>query len=179
MQDEPAIEPGYERIPRDAAGNPIFLILPEADQQRYDRWMKRCEAGWRETQDPFAFTEALTFAFIHRQPIPAWLDEAGFLLACHRRTKDDAKRALEAGVRFRRYRAVIAAKASGLSCDKAKKQASVMLAEDTYARGKPGTIWKAYQVVKRDLKAGRGGKYFEPHRQHRDQFGKPVKTRQT
>jgi hypothetical protein len=49
---EPAIEPGYERIPRDAAGNPVFLILSADDRKRYDQWMKSCKAGWRDAADP-------------------------------------------------------------------------------------------------------------------------------
>ncbi|HEY1887783.1 MAG TPA: hypothetical protein VGG86_17330 [Roseiarcus sp.] len=177
MQDEPAIEPGYERIPRDAAGNPIFLILSDADQQRYDRWMESCEAGWRETQDPFAITEAHTLTTIYRQVPPAWLDEAVFLLACNGRTKEDAKRALEARVRFQRYSAVRSAKARGLSWKKARDDAAAALAK-TSAAGKPGTMWEAYKAVRRDIKAGRRGKYFEPHRQRRDQSGKPIRTPQ-
>jgi hypothetical protein len=45
MPDETTIEPSYERIPRDADGNPVFLILSDSDQKRYDRIMKSCEGG--------------------------------------------------------------------------------------------------------------------------------------
>jgi hypothetical protein len=103
---EPAIEPGYERIPRDAAGNPVFLILSDSDRKRYDRWMKSCEAGWRDSKDPWAVSEAHTLTFCYRQVSPAWLDEAVYLLACKRRTKIYPKRAQDADVRLTRYRAV-------------------------------------------------------------------------
>ncbi len=127
------------------------------------------------TGDPWAITEAHTLTTIYRQVPPAWLDEAVWLLACKRRTKEDATRMLVARVRFRRYRAVREVHARGLSWKKACAEATRIFA-GTVEAGKPDTMWKAYKAVKADFKAGRDGKYFEPHRQHRDQSGKPIRT---
>jgi hypothetical protein len=166
-QDETDIEPGYERIPRDAAGNPVFLILSDADQQRYDRWMKSCEAGWRATGDPWVVAEAHTLTRNYRQVPSDWVDEAVCLLACKRRTKVFAKRALEASHRFSRYRIVHEARKRGLKRDDALDYAVAALA-GTMTAAKRDEIEKAYKDVRKDIKAGRFGRYFTPKYQHRD-----------
>jgi hypothetical protein len=165
---ELAVEPGYERIPRDAAGNPVFLILPDNERKRYDRDMESCEAGWRATGDPWAFAEALTLTRIYRQVPPPWLDEAGWLLACKRRTKSYAKRALEASIRYHRYLVVGDLRYRlGLSRGKACEEATRLLAGTT-AAAEPDMMEAAYKAVRADIKAGRRGLYFAPKRQHRD-----------
>jgi hypothetical protein len=165
---EPAIEPGYERIPRDAAGNPVFLILSDNDRKWYDRWMKSCEAGWRDSKDPWAVSEAHTLTSICRQVSPAWLDEAVYLLACKRRTKIYPKRAQEASVRLTRYWAVRRALARGFSWEDAYDEAVRMLDGDRMERAGRDMMATAYKDVTKDLKAGRGGKYFQPHPQRRN-----------
>lgn len=171
LADTDALEPGYERIPRDAAGTPVFLILSDRERKWYDRTMRTCEAGWRETKDPWAVAEAMTMTFLHRQVAPAWLDEAVWLLVCKRRTKTYAKRAHEAHVRSRRYQAVRDAhNLGGLPWEEACAQAARVLA-GTPSAGEADTMWKAYKAVKKDLKSGRGGQYFAPHQQRRNVTG--------
>jgi hypothetical protein len=147
-------------------GDSVSLILPDGVRESYDRKMKSCEAGWRETKDPWAVAEATTLTFLHRQVTPLWLDEAVWHLAVNRRTKAHAKRANEAHIRFMRYEAVKYAHADGLTWEKAVARAVEVLAE-TLAAAEPDSIWKSYKRVKADLKAGRGGLYFTPKKQHR------------
>jgi hypothetical protein len=109
--DEADDHPG---IPRDADGVPIFLILPPGMEKSYDRKLTRCRAGWQATGDPAFVVEAQILTYTHRQPLLLWLTEAVTTLGTNRRSKDHAKRALEAHVRFTRYDALRTAKGHGL-----------------------------------------------------------------
>jgi hypothetical protein len=143
------------------------LVLPPGVQANYDRKMKSCELGWQQTGDPWAVAEAHTLTALHRESPPAWLDDAVWTLAVNRRTDDHARRASEAAVRFLRYEAVRDAhRIDGLSWPRAYERASEILAH-TPAAAEPERMGKAYKKVKRDLKAGRGGRYFTPKQQRR------------
>lgn len=169
MPDETTIEPSYERIPRDADGNPVFLILSDSDQKRYDRIMKSCEAGWRDTSDPWFFAEAQTTTRIYRQTLPDWLDEAAWLLACNRRTAKHARRAHEASIRFARYCIVRDIKAAGdLTDEAAFDEAERIWKNDPTGTGASSSMMgQAYKVVRKDIKHGRVGRYRVPKFQHR------------
>jgi hypothetical protein len=101
-------------IPRDADGKPVFFILPPGMRVSYERKMRQCELGWQATRDPAFVTEAQIHTHLHRQPPLLWLTEAIIALNTKRRTKDDAKRAIEAQTRWMRYDAVRTAKEHGL-----------------------------------------------------------------
>jgi hypothetical protein len=165
-QDEDEAEYLHRHIPRDSAGNPIFLILPASDRTWYERKMRGCERGWRATGDPLAISEAVTLTFLHRQPLPAWLDEAVWALANARRHGGHSKREREAFIRSQRYQAVRWAQRDGMNLEKAYVEASRILA-DTKAGGTPEVMADAFQAVRRDLKEGRGGLYFTRQRQNR------------
>ena len=167
-RDKKDLGPEYGHIPRDAAGDPVFLILPEGVRDTYDRWMASCKAGWLETGDPWAISTAHTMTMLHRQVSPLWLDEAILSLADNHRTKVHAKRAREAAVRLMRYMAGRDARASGQTWEAAYAKAERVLATNPAAAAEPDTMRKAYQEVKRDLRAGRGGRYFTPHQQKRE-----------
>jgi hypothetical protein len=155
-------------IPRDANGDPVFLILPPGVQASYDRKMQNCEAGWRATGDPWAVAEAHTLTTLHRQAPPAWLDDAVWALAVSRRTKAHAKRAREAAIRLMRYEAVRDAHhLDGLSWEEACAQATKVYADNPDVAAEPDRMWKAYKRVKKDLRKGRGGLYFTPKKQRR------------
>jgi hypothetical protein len=155
-------------IPLDAEGNPVFLILSAVDQKRYDRYMKSCEAGWRATRDPWFFSEAQTLTRIYRQTLPAWLDEAAWLLACNRRTKLDVKKAAERSLRFARYCIVRDIKARGkLTDEEAFDEAERVWKNDPRVGAKRDMLGQAYKDVRRDIKDGRFGLYHVPHFQHR------------
>jgi hypothetical protein len=172
--------PEYGHIPRDAEGDPVFLILPGALRAKYDRWMADCRAGWLETGDPWAVSSAHTMTVIYRQVSPDWLDEAIYRLADKRRTKAHAKRAREAAVRLMRYMVVRDAHdVDGLSWDKAYERASDFWASFPVAAAEPDTMKKAYQAVKRDLKAGHNGRYFTPQKQNRAAFTSRRKQKST
>jgi hypothetical protein len=160
-----------DEIPRDAAGDPVFLILRDGIRASYDRKLAACEAGWRATGDPAAVGEAVIYVHLHRQPLPRWLAEAVAMLADDRRGDAHAKRGLEAAADSLRYQAVRDAKAGRMagglkdkgkvSWETAYGRAAEVLAP-TFARGSADTMKRSYQKVKRDLRDGRGGLYFAP-----------------
>jgi hypothetical protein len=159
LRSAAALNPAHdERVP---------LVLPPGVQASYDRKMQSCEAGWRETGDPWAVAEAHTLTVLHRQSPPAWLDDAVWILAVNRRTATHAKGAHEAAIRFMRYEAVRDAHdLDGLSWDRACAHAVKVLA-GTAAAAKFGRMWKSYKKVKRHLREGHGGRYFTPKQQQR------------
>src|SRR5262249_635115 len=153
----------HHGIPRDSSGLPIFFILPPGVQASYDQKMKQCERGWQATRDPLAVAEAVTWACLHRQPPPAWVHEANWVVATKRRGQAHAKRAHEAAVRLMRYQAVRDAHyKDGLFWNDAYERATEVLALHPWAAAKSGTMKAAYIQVKKDLKSGRGGLYFMP-----------------
>ena len=165
------------------------MILPKGLRAKFDRWMADCKAGWVETGDPRAISAAHTMTVVYRQVSPDWLDEAIFSLADGRRTKEHARRAREASVRLTRYMAVrdahyvdglpwekayekaadVLANIDGLTREMAKA-ADVLATDPVMVAAEPDTLRKAYSDVKRDLKAGHGGRYFTPQKQNRAAF---------
>ncbi len=166
-RDKAALGPEYEHIPRDAKGDPVFLILPDGVRASYDRKMAQCEAGWRGTGDPWAVSQAHTLTRLYRQVAPPWLDDAVFGLAARRRTRAHDKRALETEIRLTRYTVVRDAHARGLPWERAYAHAAEALAWHPLARGGVEAMRKAYLTVKKDLNAGRHGRYFKPLKQNR------------
>jgi hypothetical protein len=167
-RDKSGHGPEYRHIPKDAAGVPAFLILPDGVGASYERRMSNCKACWEATGDPWALSEAHTLVSIHRQAPPAWLDEAIYRLADRRRTKAHTKRAREAMIRSVRYQAVRDVHDhDGLTWEEAYEAAERVLAEIPAVKASANVMRKAYMAVKRDMKAGRGGRYFTPHRQNR------------
>jgi len=149
--DEVNSHPG---IPCDADGIPIFFVLPPSIKARYDEKMRRCEARWRATSDPAFVSEALRLTGWHRQPPASWVVEAACDLITARRTKEHTTRAHNAAVRLRRYEAVRAARAGGLTWEEAYKRAAEDLARVPDVRCKPASMKAAYKTVKRDLRQG-------------------------
>ena len=170
-RDKNGLGPEYEHIPRDASGNPVFLILPAGVRATYDRWMKNCRDGWLATEDPWAVTEAHFLTMIHRQVSPLWLDEAIHNLADKQRTKAHAKRAREASIRLLRYSAVRDAKRDGMTWEASYAEAERVWASNPQVAATADVMRKAYVAVKKDLKAGRGGRYFTPKKQNRKSLG--------
>jgi hypothetical protein len=177
MRDKTDLGPEYEPIPRDAAGDPVFLILPPEVRESYDRKISTCEAGWRETGDPLFVAEAITLVTIHRQTIPAWLDEAVYAVATSQRTKAHVRRAREAAAHLMRYMAVRdAKKIDGLTWDAASEHAAKVVA-GTYAAAEAETCWSSYKSVLKDLRERRGGLYATPKEQHRKPLTPPTRVR--
>jgi hypothetical protein len=147
------LEARHRGIPRDADGNPVYLILPPKGRVQYERDMELCRAGWEATRDPYIAAEALSWAHLHRQPIPAWLHEAMWVVAAGRRGKAHAQRAMVAFKHLQRYMAVRDFKADGLTWEAAWARAAdrcgceVEAAKQSYCR------------VKADLTRGRHGLY--------------------
>ena len=158
MVTKPSRDRLHLNIPKDANGDPIFLILPDGIRASYEHRMALCVDAWQATGDPLVVSEAQTWTFTHRQPIPAWLHDAVAQLASSRRSKSHAKRALEAAVHSMRHQAVRDAKATGVSSAKAYDRASEVLA-DMFAAGEPATMKASYERVLSDLRKGRGGRY--------------------
>jgi hypothetical protein len=170
----------HRNIPKDANGDPIFLILPPELRPRYEARMAQFQRGWNASRDPAFVTEAHKWAHLHRQPSPQWLDEAVWILAANRRTAEHAKRADERAAHFMRYQAVRDVKGPGVSWEQATERAAEILA-GTGAEGEPKTMWESYKLVKRDLREGRGDLYIRPKPQRRDgvlSYGPVPKPRQ-
>jgi hypothetical protein len=66
----------HRGIPRDAAGDPVYLILPAKIQTKLDANLAACRLAWEQAHEPLAVSEAATLLRLHRQPLPKWLDEA-------------------------------------------------------------------------------------------------------
>jgi hypothetical protein len=152
----------------DQVGDPVFLILTPGVQASYDRKMRNCEAGWQANGDPWSLAEATTLTTLYRQPIPQWVDDGVWTLACMRRTKAHAKRAREASIRFRRYLAVRDAHfRDNLSWEQACVHAAAVWADNPDVAAPADRMWKSYKQVKDDLDEGRAGLYFYPKLQRR------------
>lgn len=165
-QDPALIELQHQHIPRDAKGDPVFLILPDRLRAKFDLWMANLEAFWLATKDPWAVSEAHTLTLLFRQVPPPWLDVAVHSLAAKRRTKKHAKHVREAAIRSARHVAVRDAQESGLTWDEAYEGAESVCASDPALAGTWDTMRRAYLAVRKDLDAGRGGLYFLPHEQN-------------
>jgi hypothetical protein len=169
----------HRHIPRDADGDPIFLILPPGVRQSYERRMKRCERGWADRQDPAALAQAAIHAHHHRQPYPTWLVEALVVVAIGSRTSDDAKRERDAAVHLKRYLTIrdylwrvidgrwVRRTANDTpdgekpTWERARKYASNRLV-GMPAAGGTDAMKKSYEWVRKHMKAGRSGVFFTP-----------------
>jgi hypothetical protein len=153
----PAETPGcdcHENIPKDANGNPVFLILPPHDRARYEEWMAEYEQAWRTTKDPIYFRAASTVNFIHRQPQPRWLYEAGDEIAAGRRTKRHEQRYLDALRHCLRYETVSHLRAEGLTLEEALTKAGEKLERMGLAASRY-TIEDSYDRMVREIRASR------------------------
>jgi hypothetical protein len=148
----------HRGIPRDAEGDPIYLILPPDMRAEYERKLAACRAGWEATRDPAAPMEALVLALNYRQPPQLWFVEAACAVMHRRRTRGYVTRRINATIRWMRFAAVRDAVRSGLTWLAAYQDASDKLAR-TAARGEPGTMKAAYDEVIRDLREGRSALY--------------------
>jgi len=155
----------HRGIPRDANGDPIFLILPRGVKASFNEQMAGCEAGWHATGDPAFVKEAMILVHLHRQPPPLWLSEAVCALADNRRAekKGYTTRVLNAAIKRMRFEAVRDAKRRdrGTTWESAYEDAVQRLA-GTRAAGEASTMAADYKAVKADLDAGRGGRYLQP-----------------
>jgi hypothetical protein len=166
-RSQSAADDAHRGIPRDAKGDPIFLILPPVMRARYDKQMAQCESAWRKGE-LLAVAEAAVRSQLYRQPIPAWLADAIVELAVKRRTPKQAKQYREAQKDLARYILVRDLKVgipghyepiADLTWEEAYAEASCML-EGTLAKGGEDTMKRAYEDVRNDLKAGHSGKYL-------------------
>jgi len=186
----------HQHIPRDANGDPIFLILPAAMRASYEEQLAACKAGWGEGE-PLAVAEAQSLTHYYRQPSPAWLEEAVVQLTVKCRTKAQAKRYAEAQIRMARYRQVHTLKigqAGGylrtvedgrkvhelirpdesMSWEKARAKASDLSAGKLEV-GKASTMKTGYDTVQNDLNEGHSGKYFTLKDRRYRRNGKPAR----
>jgi hypothetical protein len=149
----------HQFIPRDADGNPVFLILPATWKAKLDEDLDICRAAW-VASEPLAVAEAVTGLRIHRQPPPTWVEEAVIQLATNRRDARQAERYREARRHYLRFQYVQSLRADGLPLARAKKRAAELL-EKIGAAASASTVLASYKRVKRDFRAGRGlGKYI-------------------
>jgi hypothetical protein len=163
----------HRGIPRDAEGNPIYLILPNVIRIKYERLITACERAWIQTGDPLAYVEATGWAFAHRQPLPTWVFHAIVKTGAELRTPQQAKTALLRNIHFMRYRAVrdimydMARRADGrlqlvARHDSKGRRVSQQKAFEAVAEI-DGCEWSAikrsYKQVRADLDNGYAGRY--------------------
>jgi hypothetical protein len=149
----------HRHIPRDANGDPVYLILPPAIRADYERRISACEAAWKEGE-PLAVSEAVAWTTLFRQVNPKWLDQAVFDLALSKRTPRQVERYRDAMKRSIRYQYVrnLNNEGEGVTWDEAYAEASILL-EGTHAAGSVDTMKREYTKAAGDLKRGRGGRY--------------------
>jgi hypothetical protein len=147
----------HENIPKDANGDPIFLILPLGIRVRYEERMAGLKQAWAATKDPAYFREAFTWSFLYRQPTPRWLYEAGDAIAAGRRTKQHDEKYLDGQRHLVRYTTVRAYREESCTEDEAFDKACAELEQmgqaasrytikDSYDRIKPVVVRAAYNV---------------------------------
>jgi hypothetical protein len=185
MSDEiraqaPPESPGcdcHENIPKDENGVPIFFILPPAERAYYEERLAGFEKAWHATRDPAFYRQANAWNYLHRQPPPRWLYDAGDEIAAERRTKQHDERYLDAMRHLNRYEMVRAFIAAGWD----EKQAIDKACEELERRGAAAswyTIADSYRKVLRELKVGRFG-HYKPfvHGRFRTIDGRPAPSR--
>jgi hypothetical protein len=165
---------GHQGIPRDAAGVPVYLILPDNIRSKYERKMAACEKAWRQTGDAAAYMEATTWSWSHRQPIPTWLHNAILKSGVALRTPQQIKDANTRHEHHTRYRAVMDARYDYVRVEDGRYKLVVRRNN----KGRPVSLQKAYEAaavickcewpmvkrsyrqVRADLDRGFGGRYF-------------------
>jgi hypothetical protein len=158
----PQVDPALAQILHGGHDLPTRLQLLRAwFEERIERQMRRCQAGWEATRNPTFILEAQALIDIYRRPPPPWYSEAVIDLAMNRRSKEHVTRAHNALIRRRRFEAVIAAKAAGKSWKAAYAEAARVLAETPW-RGSADSMKAAYIEVARDIREGRGDQYITP-----------------
>jgi hypothetical protein len=157
------------------AGSKVHPAAGAVRAHFYERleWNRR---AWEETHDPLAVAEAITWTYHFRLPIEEWLEEAVVQVAIRTRSPERAKKHRADMANLQCYTMVRDfQKHDGLTWDEAKAQAVKCLAHLGRHLTKDG-VWKAYQKVKRQLRAGHGGRYWNlKDIRYRDQATAPKK----
>ena len=132
--------------------------------------MKSCEAAWRHGVTAAA-VQALEYCRDCARPPPDWLVLAVQTIARTNETPAQAKRREADAIHFARYDAVqeLRARRDEFALrgdDRAATWDSIFAAvtellEGTDAAGGPDAVRRSYELVKRDMAAGRGAKYFQ------------------
>jgi hypothetical protein len=166
----------HEGIPRDADGVPTYFILPPTVRAGYEERLAGFERAWNTTKDPAYFREANAWVYLHRQPTPRWLYEAGDAIASGRRTRDHDNRYLAGQRHLIRYETVRAFREAGWTEDEALDKAVEELARRGLAAARL-TIKDSYDRMRRELQAGRFPRYKPLLRADRFRTvnGQPVK----
>jgi hypothetical protein len=171
----------HRGIPRDAAGDPVFLILPAKIQTKLDVRLAACRLAWEQAREPLALTEATTLLHYHRQPVPKWLEEAFVTFVMGARRKQQAERYQDATTRMARYTSVRDRKVGipGVYEPTAGHTSWEKTLEDVAEeQGRSAeNVKAAHKKVRGDLKAGRHGVYFTLKDRRYRRNGKPDPTK--
>jgi hypothetical protein len=136
------------RRAEDAERSPRYRQLEPALEVSFLRKLRDCEIAWRETGEPLAVAEAMTWTFLYAQTPAEWLEEAVVTLAVGRRTPEQAERHREVMRHAERYCRVRDLRREGLTKDEALDRA----AEELEAAR--ATIEKSYAQVRKDFSTG-------------------------
>jgi hypothetical protein len=136
----------------------------------FERRMAACESAWR-AGNLLAVLDAVASSAQLRQPPPAWLIEAVSALVDLRMTPHERRRHEQDLIHYTRWDAVKELRARrrdlfkqdddgrGMTWEKARAAVSVLL-EGTAAAGGEDAIKASYDLVEREMREGRGGRFF-------------------
>jgi hypothetical protein len=123
-----------------------------ADRALYELLLASCREDWEKTGDPQTVATACCWVFMHRQLLPAWLNEAVGAASAQRRGKRHAQQyEIDAQHRIRWWW-VKRTHDNGASWERAYKEAADTLRE-TAASGSPETMKKSYARFQQTLRA--------------------------
>jgi hypothetical protein len=154
----------HDNIPKDANGDPIFLILPDGVRASYERKLKSAKDAWLATGDLGAIRQAAVYIKSYRQPQPDWYFDAIMTLTTNLRSDKDVQRAENNAVHSQRYQIVRdimkdAAAGTELSVEDACERA----ANRFKALGSWLDFKRSYYKVRGALKQGLGAAFNTIH----------------
>jgi hypothetical protein len=156
----------HRDIPRDSAGDPIFLILPDGVRASYERKLKAAKQAWLATGDTGALRQAWVYIKTHRQPPPDWFFDALMTLLTGLRGASDVQRAKNNAVHSQRYQVVRDEKAdaeAATGTEISVDEASARAADRFKTLGSAEDLRHSYFKVRKALKEGLGGAFNTIH----------------
>jgi hypothetical protein len=156
----------HRDIPKDANGDPIFLILPDGVRASYERKLENAKRAWLATGDPGALRQAAAHIKFHRQPMPDWVFDALMTFLTGLRGDSDVKRAKNNAVHSQRYQVVRDEKADAEAApgiEMSVDEASARAAAKFKTLGSAEDLRRSYFKVRKALKQGLGGAFNTIH----------------
>jgi hypothetical protein len=155
----------HRDIPKDANGDPVFLILPAGVKADYERRDRNNKETWLATGNPGALRKAALDIKHFRQPQPDWYVDAIVTILTNMISDRDVQRAKNNAMHSRRYQIVrdIKADADAAGAEISIDEASERAADRFKTLGSFADMRQSYFKVQRALKKGLGGAFSTIH----------------